>query len=209
VTAVAHTTQATLSCVPEPVTVGSAITCTVTVADSSQVSPSSPTGAVKFRSEGSAGSFASGGSCTLSGGSAGKASCQIAYTPSAPGAHKVLATYQGDSNHQQAGASAQLQAAPSTHPTPSTAPNTTIGKKPAAKTAAKSAKFTFSSDQPGSSFQCKLDKKAFKPCGSPFKAKKLKAGHHVFQVKAINPQGLADPTPAVFKWTVGKVGKKH
>jgi hypothetical protein len=208
VTAAAHATQASLSCAPATLPIGTAANCMVTVADASQVNAASPTGTVKFQSDGP-GALASGGACALAGAGTGKATCQIAYTPSAPGSgtHTIAAAYQGDAAHRPSQASAKLVVSAPTIPV--AAPNTTIAKKPRRKTAAHVAKFTFSSDQPGSSFQCKLDKKAFKPCGSPFKAKKLKPGHHVFQVKAINPQGLADPTPAVFKWTVGKVGKKH
>jgi hypothetical protein len=201
-----HATQASLSCAPATLPIGSVASCTVTVADASQLNAASPTGTVKFQSDGP-GALASGGACTLAGAGTGKATCKIAYTPSAPGSgtHTIAAAYQGDAAHRPSQASAKLAvSAPST---PVAAPNTTIAKKPRRKTASHVAKFTFSSDQPGSSFQCKLDKKAFKPCRSPFKAKKLKAGHHVFQVKAINPQGLADPTPAVFKWTVGKVAR--
>jgi large repetitive protein len=64
--------------------------------------------------------------------------------------------------------------------------------------------FKFSSDQAGATFQCKVDKKAFKACTSPFKAK-VKNGAHTFTVRAVNAQGVADPTPVEYKWTVGAV----
>lgn len=57
-------------------------------------------------------------------------------------------------------------------------------------------KFKFSSTEAGSAFQCKLDRKPFKPCASPKKYKKLKPGKHVFKVRAIDEAGNADPTPA-------------
>jgi hypothetical protein len=81
------------------------------------------------------------------------------------------------------------------------APNTTRRKKPKTKTAATAAKFTFVSDKAHSSFQCKLDRKPFKPCRSPFKATKLKPGSHTFKVRAV-AAGAADPTPATFRWKV-------
>ncbi len=37
-------------------------------------------------------------------------------------------------------------------------------------------KFKFTSDEAGSTFECKADKKAFKPCGSPKTVKRLDAG---------------------------------
>jgi hypothetical protein len=80
-------------------------------------------------------------------------------------------------------------------------PQTNISKHPPRKTALRSAGFAFSSDQPGSSFQCKLDRAPFESCGSIFK-RKVKRGRHTFQVRAVNSAGLADPSPAVFRWKV-------
>jgi hypothetical protein len=84
---------------------------------------------------------------------------------------------------------------------PAGAPQTKIIKHPRSKTSIRAAKFTFSSNLTGSSFQCKLDKGFFKTCRSPFKHK-VKRGRHVFQVRAVNSAGLADPTPARFRWRV-------
>jgi hypothetical protein len=81
-------------------------------------------------------------------------------------------------------------------------PNTTLKKKPARETASRQATFAFVSDQAHSRFECKLDKRAFRPCRSPFKAKKLRPGHHIFKVRAVNGAGAADPTPAAFRWKV-------
>jgi hypothetical protein len=85
---------------------------------------------------------------------------------------------------------------------PGAAPNTVLKKKPPRKSTARAAKFTFLADQPGATFQCKLDKKPFKACGSPFTTQKLTSGRHVFKVRAVNAQGVADPTPAAFSWLV-------
>jgi hypothetical protein len=84
---------------------------------------------------------------------------------------------------------------------PRPAPNTTLKKNPGKKTLKRLAQFSFASDQAGSSFQCKLDKRPFKPCRPPFKAK-VTPGRHSFSVRAIGSTGLADPTPAVFHWKV-------
>lgn len=92
-------------------------------------------------------------------------------------------------------------------PTPS-APDTLLGSHPAKKikTTKKKVKvkFTFSSSPAGATFKCKLDKAAFSPCASP-KNYKLKPGKHKFSVVA-SKDGLADPTPASFKFTVVKDG---
>ncbi len=82
------------------------------------------------------------------------------------------------------------------------APSTTLKKKPPRKTASRKATFTFVSSLAGSHFECKLDRKAFKPCRSPFRAKGLKRGRHTFSVRAVGPTGVRDPTPAVFRWRV-------
>jgi DNA-binding beta-propeller fold protein YncE len=82
-----------------------------------------------------------------------------------------------------------------------TPPNTKIGKHPQKKTRKRRAKFTFSSNEPGSSFKCKLDRKPFKPCRTPL-TKKVKPGKHRFRVEAIDPAGNVDPTPATFSWKV-------
>jgi large repetitive protein len=63
------------------------------------------------------------------------------------------------------------------------------------------AKFSFTSDQPSSAFQCKLDRGPFKPCRSPYKHK-VKRDRHSFQVRAVNPAKVVDPTPAKFHWPV-------
>jgi hypothetical protein len=71
---------------------------------------------------------------------------------------------------------------------------------------AKKAKWVITSTVPGSTFECQIDKRAFKPCSSPVKAKKLKKlkrkGKHRFCARAIAPSGAADSTPACDKFKV-------
>jgi hypothetical protein len=62
-------------------------------------------------------------------------------------------------------------------------------------------KFTFTSSEPGSTFECRLDKKPFKPCTSPKKLK-VKPGKHRFTVQAVDAAGNPDPQPATFKFKV-------
>jgi hypothetical protein len=60
-----------------------------------------------------------------------------------------------------------------------------------------SFKFTGSSGAGATlSFQCKLDKSAYKSCRSPKTYKRLKKGKHVFKVRAKDSSGTIDPTPA-------------
>jgi len=58
------------------------------------------------------------------------------------------------------------------------------------------ARFAFRSDQVGSKFLCKLDDKPFDLCGSPKRYTGLAPGRHVFWVRAIDPAGRVDLSPA-------------
>ena len=80
-----------------------------------------------------------------------------------------------------------------------TPPQTTITKAPDKKITKAKVKIKFSSDEAESSFMCKLDKRGFKPCESPYKAR-VKAGKHTFKVFAVDPSGNADSSPAKVKF---------
>ncbi len=84
-----------------------------------------------------------------------------------------------------------------------TPPETTITKGPKKKTKKKKATFEFTSSEPGSTFDCKLDKHDFEPCVPPDKLK-VKKGKHTFEVRAKDPAGNVDPTPASQSWKVKK-----
>jgi hypothetical protein len=87
-------------------------------------------------------------------------------------------------------------------------PETTITGGPKNKTKKGRATFVFSSDEPGSSFDCSLDgKTTFKPCTSPFTVK-VKKGKHTFQVQATDAAGNTDSTPASDDWKRKRKGKK-
>jgi hypothetical protein len=82
-------------------------------------------------------------------------------------------------------------------------PETSITKAPANKTKKPKAKYKFTADEPGSTFQCKLKGKGlrkpvknFRVCGSPRKYKRLRDGKFKFQVRAIDAAGNVDPSPA-------------
>jgi hypothetical protein len=83
----------------------------------------------------------------------------------------------------------------------STAPNTTINAKPPARTNSKSATFSFSSTELGSTFFCKLDGGSFAPCSAPTYTN-LGVGSHTLQVYARDIAGNSDPSPASYSWTI-------
>ena len=63
--------------------------------------------------------------------------------------------------------------------------------------------FKFASDEAGSTFECRLDKKPFKACTSPKTYRKLKDGKHKFFVLATDPAGNEDDKAAKAKFEVG------
>lgn len=81
-------------------------------------------------------------------------------------------------------------------------PETTITKRPKKKGKRRKARFKFVASEPAT-FQCKLDRKRFKPCTSPFK-RRVSRRKHRFKVRAIDTVGNVDPTPAKYRWKVKK-----
>jgi hypothetical protein len=80
-------------------------------------------------------------------------------------------------------------------------PDTTITGNPTDPSSVPNPQFTFVSSEAGSTFQCSLDAAAFTPCTSPWTVN-VGNGTHTFAVRAIDPGGNIDPTPASFTWTV-------
>jgi len=80
-------------------------------------------------------------------------------------------------------------------------PDTSITSTPAAMTKQTSASFSFSANETAA-FECSLDGSAFSACTSPKAYSGLSEGQHIFDAKATDAAGNADPTPAVFSWTV-------
>lgn len=84
-----------------------------------------------------------------------------------------------------------------------TPPQTTIESHPPDPSQSSTAAFTYSSNEPGSSFECSLDGAAFAAClASGIEYTGLGNGPHSFQVRAIDPADNVDPTPAGFSFQV-------
>ena len=83
-----------------------------------------------------------------------------------------------------------------------TAPDTNVDSGPADPTAETQADFIFSTDDPSATFECILDGGGWAPCSSPEALTGLAAGTHTFEVRAVDPAGNVDPTPATHSWTV-------
>jgi hypothetical protein len=84
-------------------------------------------------------------------------------------------------------------------------PVTTGLKGPRKVKRGKPAIFRFRSSEAGGTFKCKVDKKPFKPCTSPFEVKTNKLDpdrKHTFSVFAIDSTGTADATPLKRSFTI-------
>jgi large repetitive protein len=90
-----------------------------------------------------------------------------------------------------------------------TAPETTIDDHPRARTRHRTASFSFSSSEAGSSFLCSYNGLPYATCTSPYVTPKLHSGIHRFDVLATDPAGNRDQTAATFIWKVKKGGGGH
>ena len=75
------------------------------------------------------------------------------------------------------------------------APETTIDTAPATPISDADADFDFSADQPGSTFECRLDGGAWVACTSPRSYTSLAEGSHTFDVRATDAGGNTDASP--------------
>jgi DNA-binding beta-propeller fold protein YncE len=81
-------------------------------------------------------------------------------------------------------------------------PVTRITRGPRAVTNDPTPTFGFSSSEPGSTFRCKLGSSLYSACNSPKTTQHLADGTHTFYVRATDPDGNVDPTPARRTFTV-------
>jgi Tol biopolymer transport system component len=81
-------------------------------------------------------------------------------------------------------------------------PQTTITRAPKRAPGGR-AGFRFRSDEPGSSFACRLDRRAWRDCESPQRYRRLRAGGHSFRVRATDAAGNRDPSAARARFSVG------
>ncbi len=90
---------------------------------------------------------------------------------------------------------------------PAPVPSTRIVKHPPKRVRVRGRSvllvFRFGSDQPGSTFLCKVDHGAFVACGARL-ARRYAIGTHTVRVKA-TAAGQVDPTPAVFRFKVERI----
>jgi len=81
-------------------------------------------------------------------------------------------------------------------------PETTITSRPSNPSNSSSARFEFTCDEEGCTFECKLDDGSWESCTSPKDYANLQEGSHTFSVHAIDSAGNVDQSPANYSWTV-------
>jgi hypothetical protein len=86
------------------------------------------------------------------------------------------------------------------------APQTTLSGKPRRATHDRTPTFRFHSSETGSTFQCRVDRKPFRPCRSPLTTGRLAFGRHIFTVRARDEGGSTDPSPASYTFRVLRRG---
>jgi hypothetical protein len=94
----------------------------------------------------------------------------------------------------------QAQSVSATFNQKTVAPNTSITRvqthRPRHRRGRARVWFTGTGGTGGLTFMCKIDHRRFRPCSSPKTFRHLRRGRHAIRVKAIDAQGVADPTPA-------------
>jgi hypothetical protein len=83
-----------------------------------------------------------------------------------------------------------------------TPPDTVINSGPSGTVKTRDARFTFSSTEPSSTFECSLDGAAFSACSSPTRYTGLANRSHTFKVRATDAAGNTDQSPASRTWKV-------
>jgi hypothetical protein len=82
------------------------------------------------------------------------------------------------------------------------APETAIKRKPPKQTQKRRVSFAFAATEPGSRFECKLDKRPYRSCGASASFGGLKPGRHLLLVRAVDAAGNVDFTPASYRFKV-------
>ena len=78
-------------------------------------------------------------------------------------------------------------------------PHTRFTKKAPKRFFKERVKFKFASSEAGARFQCKLDRQAWRSCGSTYKFG-VKRGKHTLLVRAVDRAGNTDSSPARYKF---------
>ncbi|MCB0865956.1 MAG: carboxypeptidase regulatory-like domain-containing protein [Solirubrobacterales bacterium] len=139
--------------------------------------------------------------CSIAGGAASFGTC------SASGSHTPASNLTDGSytfTVRATDAAGNAATATRTFSVDTAAPDTTIDSGPQQDETitTASAQFTFSATEGGSTFECSVDSGAYASCTSPHTMSSLSNGSHSFAVRATDPAGNTDATPASRTFTV-------
>jgi hypothetical protein len=81
---------------------------------------------------------------------------------------------------------------------------TKLRRHPGRVTRDRTPTFGFGSSLPKAGFLCKLDRRPYRRCRSPFTTPRLRPGAHVFRVEARAPGGATDRSPATWRFRVAR-----
>jgi hypothetical protein len=87
-------------------------------------------------------------------------------------------------------------------PAPDPPPTTTITSGPSGTVTSTTASFSFDSNEPDATFECRRDAGTWAPCSSPKSYSSLVPGTHAFHVRAIDGADQPDPTPSTRAWRI-------
>jgi len=133
--------------------------------------------------------------CQLDGGGFSACTSPKTYTGLADGDHTFAArAIDADSNVDPSPASYSWTI-------DTVAPDTSITAYPPNPSHSVDASFSFTSTEPGSTFECQLDGGGFSTCTSPHAYTGLDHGDHTFEVRAIDGVGNVGTT-ASYSWTI-------
>ncbi|MEN9798989.1 MAG: hypothetical protein RL653_2685, partial [Pseudomonadota bacterium] len=85
------------------------------------------------------------------------------------------------------------------------APDTLLVLTPPPLSREARATFAFTSPESAATFECSVEGGAWTPCTSPFTRESLSEGSHGMEIRARDPAGNVDLTPAAHAWTVDTV----
>jgi hypothetical protein len=138
--------------------------------------------------------------CALDAGAYASCSSPKTYSGLADGSHTFYV------RARDTAANTDPSAASYTWTIDTTPPTTTIGPTmPAANTQSSSAMFDLGSNEPGSTFECRLDGALFAACTTPASYAALGDGTHTFDVRATDAAGNLDTSPASYSWKIDNV----
>ncbi|MBI2373891.1 MAG: tandem-95 repeat protein [Deltaproteobacteria bacterium] len=134
--------------------------------------------------------------CAIDGGSYAACGATYSTAPLSDGAHTILVRARDTAGNVDA------TPASFTWIVDTTAPDTMIATAEPSPTNDSTGDFVFTATEVGSTFECSIDNSAYAICNATFSTAPLADGAHTISVRAADPTGNVDATPATHTWVV-------